>query len=201
MALTVVAAPGAPIAGSDVRDGSNSEENTAVQAVLVHIKTEATPFARVEPLLIHQGWFLALQAIPLAGLVGFTIWRKRHDHLARNPKLRRKMEVQRAMESGLAELRQLAGANETEQFYALLFRLMQEQIGERLDLPASAITEAVLDDRLPQRGASPALIQRLHQLFQISNQARYARAATHQELLSLSSDLEIAVRELQQLTD
>jgi hypothetical protein len=197
--LKVVPTPGAPIAGPDLPDGSDS--GNIAQADIVHIKTEATQFARMEPWLIQQGWFLALQAIPVAGLIGFTIWRKRQDHLARNPKLRRKMEVQRAMESGLAELRQLAGANETEQFYALLFRLMQEQIGERLDLPASAITEAVLDDRLPQRGASPALIQRLHQLFQISNQARYARAATHQELLSLSSDLEIAVRELQQLPD
>jgi hypothetical protein len=88
-----------------------------------------------------------------------------------------------------------------EQFYALLFRLMQEQIGERLELPSSAITEAVLDDRLPQRGASASLIDRLHRLFQISNQARYAPVTTHAELLSLCSELEIAVGELQQLPD
>ena len=199
--LKVVATVGGSMTGASAQNGSASEQATETQADIIHIKTETTQFGRVGPLLIQQGWFLALQAIPLAGLIGFTIWRKRQDHLARNPKLRRKIEVQRTMEVGIAELRHLASGNETEQFYAQLFRLMQEQIGERLNLPASAITEAVLDDRLPQRGASPALIQRLHQLFQISNQARYAPTATNSELLSLCSDLEIAVRELQQLPD
>jgi hypothetical protein len=187
--------------GSTLQNGSEAGEAAETRADIIHIKTETTQFARVGPLLIQQGWFLAVQVIPLAGLIGFTIWRRRQDHLARNPKIRRKIEVQRGMESGIAELRHLASANEAEQFYGLLFRLMQEQIGERLSLPASAITEAVLDDRLPERGASPALIQRLHQLFRISNQARYAPTATHSELLSLCSDLEIAVRELQQLPD
>jgi hypothetical protein len=198
--LKVVAVAGTGSTGSNLQNGSDAGETTETRADIIHIKTENTQFARVEP-LIQQGWFLAVQAIPMAGLIGFTIWRRRQDHLAHNPKIRRKIEVQRGMESGIAELRHLASANETEEFYALLFRLMQEQIGERLSLPASAITEAVLDDRLPQRGAAPALIQRLHKLFQISNQARYAPNATHSELLSLCSDLEIAVRELQQLPD
>ncbi|MGZ8898996.1 MAG: hypothetical protein ACXW3Z_02790, partial [Limisphaerales bacterium] len=91
--------------------------------------------------------------------------------------------------------------NETEQFYALLFRLMQEQIGERLDLPASAITEAALDERLPRRGASLDLVHELHHLFQLSNQARYAPVTTNAELLSISSKLEKALRELQHLPD
>jgi hypothetical protein len=180
---------------------SSDEEPPAVRTDIVHIKADPGKLAALTPPLLTQPWFLFLQAIPLAGIIAFTVWRQRQDQLANNPKLRRKLDVQHTVQNGLAELRQLASAQQSEQFYAVLFRLMQEQIGERLDLPASAITEAVLDDRLPRRGASAELIQDLHHLFQISNQARYAPIKTDAELLALSSKLEKALAELQQLPD
>lgn len=176
-------------------------ETSVARNDIVHIKTEPGVLASLSQPLLRQGWFLLLQAIPLGGVVGLTLWRKRQDQLVRNPKLRRKIEVQHSIRNGLTELRQLASRDRSEEFHALLFRLMQEQIGERLDLPASAITEAVLDERLPRRGASPELIDRLHRLFQVTNQARYAPVATDAEHLALCSDLEKAVAELQQLPD
>ena len=178
-----------------------SEEEPAVREDIVHIKSDPGPIVAVAPPVVQQPWFLLLQAIPLIGIIGVTVWRKRQDNLANNPKLRRKLEVQRTVESGLVELKQLAAAKQAEEFYAQLFRLLQEQLGERLDLPASAITEAALEERLPRRGASPELIDRLHALFQICNQARYAPVRTDAELLSLASDLEKALRDLQQLPD
>ena len=42
----------------------------------------------------------------------------------------------------------------SDEFFAVLFRLLQEQLGERLDLPASAITEAVIEERLSPLGIS-----------------------------------------------
>jgi hypothetical protein len=179
---------------------SDSQDGPVDRSDIVHIKTDLGQLALVAQPLFRDPWFLFLQGIPLAGLVGITLWKKRQDQISRNPKLRRKLEVQQTIQHGLAELRHFANSNETGQFYALLFRLMQEQVGERLDLPASAITEAVLDD-LPRRGASQELVRQLHTLFQLSNQARYAPVSTHAELLSLSSDLEKALNQLQQLPD
>jgi hypothetical protein len=195
-------APGAsPAVSSPTLSNTEAPNEETPRNDIVHIKSDSGPLVALAPPLIQQPWFLVLQTIPLFGVIGLTIWRKKQEQLARNPRLRRKLEVQHTVEAGLAELRALAQSQESEPFYALLFRLMQEQIGERLDLPASAITEAVLDERPPARGASPDLLQRLRQLFQVCNQARYARAATNAELLSLTSDLENALRELQQLPD
>ena len=190
---------GATVSSPSINTGSSDEP--APRNDIVHIKSESGPLVALAPPLIQQPWFLVLQAIPLFGVIGLTLWRKKQEQLARNPRLRRKLEVQRMIEAGLLDLRALAQSQDTENFYALLFRLMQEQIGERLDLPASAITEAVLDERLAARGASADLLQRFHQLFQVCNQARYARTATNAELLSLTSDLENALRELQPLPD
>jgi hypothetical protein len=73
-------------------------------------------------------------------------------------------------------------------------------LGERLDLPATAITEAVLDDRL--QGRAPAdLVGQLHELFQVCNQARYAAHRTSQELMALVPKVETALRDLRQLPD
>ena len=56
------------------------------------------------------------------------------------------------MRAGLARLRELAGQNKADDFFAELIRLLQEKLGERLALPASAITEAVIDEKLRPHG-------------------------------------------------
>ena len=111
------------------------------------------------------------------------------------------METRKTVLHGMHELQTLASRNDAEAFHALVFRLLQEQLGERLDLPSSAITEAVIDERLPRRGASSETIARLHHLFQVCNQARYAPSATGQELLQVRAELETALADLQALPD
>jgi hypothetical protein len=73
-------------------------------------------------------------------------------------------------------------------------------LGERLDLPASAITEAVIDERLRDRNLPLETLNALHELFQTCNLARYASQKTSQELASLIPQLEAVLRELQKLT-
>jgi hypothetical protein len=179
--------------------GAAQEELPQDRTDIVHIKTEPGPMIALAPPLLQRPWFLLLQLVPILGLAGLTWWRKKQDHLANSPRLRRKIEVDKAERAGLHELKQLAHSKQSDRFFALVFRLLQERLGERLDLPASAITEAVLDDPLPRRGATPALQQRLHALFQICNQARFAPVRTDQELLALASELEAVLHELQRL--
>ena len=52
--------------------------------------------------------------------------------------------------------------------------LLQEKLGERLDLPASAITEAAVDEKLRPRGLPDSTLDELRELFQATNLARYA---------------------------
>ena len=76
---------------------------------------------------------------------------------------------------------------------------MQEQLGERLDLPGSAITEEVLDERLKDIGASAELCASLHALFQACNAARYAPAGQSGELAKLAEQFATAVEALRKL--
>ena len=149
-------------------------------------------------LLVRQPWFLGLQVVPVIAWLALFISRKRRESLANNPRLRRQREVAAKIRGGLRELHSLAAAQNSDQFFATLFRLLQEQIGERLDMPASAITEAVIDEGL-RRSMPPSTVDELHDLFQMCNQARYAPQKTSQELSAIIPRVETVLRELQKL--
>ena len=147
--------------------------------------------------MVQQGWFLALQALPLLAWVGALAWRRNADKLANNPRLRRRRQVAQVVREGLPKLRQLATEKQGQEFFATLVHLLQEQLGERLDLPASAITEAVIEERLRPRGLPADTLTQLQELFQTCNLARYAPIQTSQELAALVPKLETVLRELQ----
>ena len=143
--------------------------------------------------------FLAAQSLPVLAWLAAFVWRKRTDSLANNPRLRRQRHVARLIRDGLEDLRRLAAENKSDEFFATLFRLLQEQLGERLDCPASSITEAVIDERLAGLGAPEATLAGLRELFQLCNQARYAPLRTSGELAAVIPQFENAVRELQEV--
>ena len=166
---------------------------------ILHIKPRMELSGVAVPLLVSRPWFLVLQGVPAFVWLTLLAWRKRGESLANNPRLRRQREVAQRIREGLKELRVHAGAQQSDAFFATLFRLLQEQLGERLDLPASAITEAVIDERLRGRGLSDDVLKSLHELFQTCNLARYAPLKSGQELAALIPKLEGALRVLQQL--
>ena len=178
--------------------GSPAAEAPAAQDI-VHIKPRLGRVVSSSAPWIERPWFLALQSVPVLALLGAVFWRRRTDALANNPRLRRQQQVEHLVRQGLGQLRQLAAQRQSDEFFATVFRLMQEQIGERLDLPASAITEAIIDDKLRGRGLTEGAAESLHQLFQQCNQARYAPVESKHELEAVIPKLESALRELQEV--
>ncbi len=197
--LSIRPGPAAPAQPTILAGPAQPQDAPPPAKDIVHIKSRPGLVAQIRPPLLVRPWFLALQGLPLALWLAAILWRKRQDKLAKDPRLRRRLRVEQVVRAGMRELTRLAAANQTEEFFAAVFRLLQEQLGERLDLPASAITEAVLDERLLGRGAPPELLSSLHDLFQVCNQVRYAPQRTSQELLALAPKVENALRQLQVL--
>ncbi len=175
------------------------EQDTTAAPDIVHIKPRMGQLAQITPPLPVRPWFIAVQAIPVLGWVGSLAWRRHREKLANNPRLRRKRYVFQVTQKGITELQGFAKDNNSEQFFATLFRLLQEQVGERLDLPASAITEAVIDEHLVPRGAPENVTSRLRQLFDKCNLARYAPVSTSEELSAIVPVFESVVSELREL--
>ena len=156
------------------------------------LRSETVPF-------IARPAFLALQSLPVLAFVAAFIWRQRTDSLANNPRRRRQRAVAQIISSGLLDLKKSAAENKPDEFFATLFRLLQEQLGERLDCPASAITENVIEEQPVLRNAPPATRDGLRELFQLCNQARYAPVRGTAELNSVAAQFQKIIGELQDL--
>ncbi len=196
--LLVVTAVGATplptVAGTKAPAG----ENQAPQDILP-IRQNLGSLAPAGAPLVMRPAFLALQTVPVIAFLAALVWRKRADNLVNNPRLRRQRAVAQLIAGGLDDLNKFAAENKSNEFFAMLFRLLQELLGERLDCPAISITEADVDNRLVALGAKPETMNALRELFQACNQARYAPIQTSQELTALAAKFKKAAGELQDL--
>ena len=203
MPLAVHAAGSTPMPAIAANQNS-AQQNQAQQDILPIKETLGTlaliPAGRDsgEP-LISKPVFLAAQAVPVLAFFAAFVWRKRADSLANNPRLRRQRAVAQLVASGMDDLKKYAAANQPDEFFAMLFRLLQEQLGERLDCPASAITENVVEEHSLLRAAPNALRDGLREQFQLCNQARYAPVRGTAELNSVAAQFEKLISELQEL--
>jgi hypothetical protein len=186
-----------PLAANGTRA---SQDNQPATHDIISIKQRIGEVAQITPPLLRQRWFVALQGVPLLAFIGAVAWRKRSESLANNPRLRRQRLVAQLIRDGLNDLRKFAVENNSDAFFATLFRLLQEQIGERLDVPASAITEAVVDERLRSLSVPEKTLADLHELFQMCNLARYAPIKSSRELAAIIPKVETALREIQEVT-
>jgi tetratricopeptide (TPR) repeat protein len=181
-----------------IASGTPSPDAQQQNQDIVHIKPLPGRIGVITPPLIRQPPYLALQGLaPLAWLCA-VVWRRRKDKLAASPRLRRRREVARLVRDGLADLSRLAAANDVEKFYSAVLRLLQEQLGERLDLPAPAITEAVLEDC---KGLDASGVASARELFHACEQYRYTPEHTAQELASLIPKVRTVLEVLRNVRD
>jgi hypothetical protein len=189
---------GATMMPTIAANNNSAAENQTPPDILL-IKENLGTLTNNSAPLISQPAFLTLQTLPVLAFLAAFIWRKRADNLANNPRLRRKIAVEKLMQTGIADLQKFAAQNNSEEFFALLFRLLQEQLGERLDCPATAITENVVEENSILRDVNETTRKDLRELFQLCNQARYAPVRGTAELNSVASQFEKTARELQEV--
>jgi hypothetical protein len=194
----VVKAAGATPMPTMVVNKNQSPENQTPQDILP-IKEKLGKLSHSGNPLVAQPAFLVTQSLPVLAFLAAFIWRKRTDNLANNPRLRRQRAVAALVASGMDELKKYAAANKPDEFFATLFRLLQEQLGERLDCPASAITENVIEEHPVLRGAPKATLDALREQFQLCNQARYAPVRGSSELNSVAAQFEKLIGALREV--
>jgi hypothetical protein len=188
--------PGGTTIAPTIAASRDTNEKPATTQDIVPIKQRFGKMtANAQPILTRP-WFLALQAVPALAFFGALTWRKRGESLANNPRLRRKRLVEQIMRNGSQQMKRLADENKSDEFFGAMFRLLQEQIGERLDLPASAITEAVVEENLRPRDVSRPTLHMVQELFQTCNLARYAPLKSSEELHGVLQRFEAAVAAL-----
>jgi hypothetical protein len=198
-AVPLTVRPGGSTPSPQTLAGRGSGETPPPRQDIVPIRQRLGGVGQVSAPLVTQPWFLAAQAVPVAAFFAAFLWRRRSDALANNPRLRRQRHVAQVVSEGLKDLERFAAENKSDEFFATLFRLMQERLGERLDCPASAITEAAIDERLDSAGVDESTLAALRDLFQACNVARYAPVRSSQELAAFVPKAEKTLNELREV--
>jgi tetratricopeptide (TPR) repeat protein len=179
-----------------IATGATPQDAQQMNQEIVHIKPQPGALRTPAPPLVLQPLFLAYQALPPLAWIGVLLWRRQKDKLANNPRLRRRRDVARLVREGLAQLPAHAAANDTERFHSTVLRLLREQLGERLDLPAPAITGAVLEQL---NGLDAGQRDLLRELFRACDQYRYTPEHSSQALASLIPKVKTALDALQKI--
>ena len=166
---------------------------------LRHIKTRpGTWLGSTTPFLLSP-WFVGVQTVPLLAWFSVLVTRRRAERIQSNPLRRRKVLVEQVVRAGRKELRKHADQSNADAFFGTAFRLLQERLGERLNLPASSITESVIDDSLPSVSNDESLRASLHTMFQLCNHARYAPDQSRSELKDLIPKIDEVLGKLNKL--
>ncbi|MBM3823759.1 MAG: protein BatD [Verrucomicrobia bacterium] len=160
---------------------------------IVHIKPHPGTLAAISTPWIERPLYWLLTVLPLLGWIGAAIWKSQNDRIERDPRLRRRMEVDRREAEGMAVLRQDADRSDSQAFFAGAFRLLQDRLGQKLDLPAASITESVIEEHLEKLGAPMELCADLRALLQACDQARFAPVQSASELRSWLDRLELGL--------
>jgi hypothetical protein len=170
--------------------GNSSPDGEPAHRDIVHIKPRLGPLAQTQLIAPLRPHLLALQLLPVLTWTFAALWLQRRHRLASDPKLRRQREVNRRVREGLRHLTEHAQREETDAFFSTLFRLLQERIGERLDLPAAGITPDSALPQLSQSGVDEETLSDLDHLFQLCDQARFTPDHTSADMLSLIPQIE-----------
>ncbi|MBI1841164.1 MAG: protein BatD [Verrucomicrobia bacterium] len=197
--LTAATAPTLPLPmlGTNAAGGSGS----TLAPALAHIRPELGSIVALPPAAWRQPWYLIAQLLPFGLWATLRAGRWRAETLGRNPRLLRRKQAEKEVAEGLRQMKDCAQRNEGDVFFAAMSRVLRCQIGERLDIPESGITESVIREKLLRRGLSEAEAEGMEELFRMINQHRYAPSTSPAELSELIPKAREAIEALRRLRE
>ena len=181
--LSAASAPTLPMPTLGTNGAGSS--GSAPTPALIHIRPELGSIGVLAPATWRQPWFLIVQLFPFGLWATLRIGRWRTETLGRNPRLQRRKQAEKIVAAGFSEMKGCAERNEGDAFFNALGRTLRCQIGERLNISESGITENIVREKLAPRGLSETDGAALEELFRLMNQHRYAPTTTPAELSSL----------------
>ena len=175
--------PALPAASASAAKPTNAAPELA--PLKPHLGAVVPAFAT--PWLARPLYYALAALAPLAWLSAL-VWHRRSQRRSADLEAARRAQLARSIEQGLAQLATHARNQNGEAFFAALFRLLQDLVALKTGLPPAAVTEGVLETGLAGAGVPGPILERLHGLFQVCNQARYTRLGGASDLENLRAE-------------
>lgn len=172
------------VVGAPVATGPEHEEP---RRDIIYIKDSPGKMAKAGYRIYKDKFFLAALAIPLLFLIALYMVHARNERLRRDTRYARRLRAVRLAKRVGKTLKRQLDINDPKVFYEAFFKALQEYLADRLHMPRGGITADIVDRALCLEGIDPQVLRKVANLFNICDEARFARVEINE--MKMADDL------------
>ncbi|MBU4149223.1 MAG: BatD family protein [Candidatus Omnitrophica bacterium] len=154
--------------------GLTKEEVRLLKKDIAYIKTSVPRLRPRDAFLYKNKIFIAFNIFPLLLLILFYISEVHKERLRTDIGYARSRRARGMAAKRLKAAKGIMLKHDVKAFYAEINRAVIEYVADKLNIPHASITKDILEIRLEEKGCSRENIERLKELFDICDMARFA---------------------------
>lgn len=140
---------------------------------IVPLKDSVGSIGRYDMRFYRNNIFIVLGIMPVLAVLAASIIRRRMEFLLANPKYAAMLRASKKARARVVKAQELSARGRADEFYGMIFNIMQIYLGERAIIPEAGITAKVLDE-MPDSGMSPDVYSKIKKIFSDCYMAKYA---------------------------
>ncbi len=163
-----------------------------------HIRTDV-PVSDAWMPLYARGIFMLLAPMPLLAVGAVALLQRRRQRFAADVALARSSRARAVARKRLAQAERLLAEGKHQEFYAEAQRAVLQYVGDKLNAPVAGLTHAALRQQLDAAGANEDTRERLVQLLEHCDAARFAPGSfTPERMRSTLQEVESLVMAMEE---
>jgi len=167
--------------------GLTKEEVKLLKKDIRHIKGSIPDLKPRDYFLYKNRIFLLLNILPLVLLAFLYIYELHRKRLMTDIGYARSRRARGVASKRLRKARAVMSKGDVKGFYAEIYKATIEYIADKLNIPHPSITKDILGERLKEKGILGEVIEKLKELFDICDMARFAPSEVHTKGAAVAS--------------
>lgn len=141
---------------------------------IVYIKDHIGQVVKKDKYLYRDPLFIGAQFVPL--FIFFLMYGmyRRNERMRTDERYARFMSAPRSAKSGIAKARAYLAKNNIVHFYDVVFRTLQEYLGNKLGIPKGNVTGRNVEEKFKNFGGDEGIAKMVRDVFMGCDMARYA---------------------------
>lgn len=148
---------------------------------IIYIKETIGSIHKKGVYLYKSKVFIFMLVLPLLLLAGFLIIQARFSKIKSDLGYARSLKAPKNARRGLRMIEQSLNEGNREKFYNNVFKTLKEYLGDKFGLPVAGITIDIVDQVLELKGIDREILQKIKELFNDCDVARYAPSSISKE--------------------
>lgn len=143
---------------ASVTGGMSKQDVRLLGQDIRFIAISQAPFEKIGTHNYTQPWFIALFALPLAGLAGVMLYQKQQEKLATNVAYARSRKANKTAHKHLQAAKKLLGSGDGKSFYAEVQKAMMGFLGNKLNVAEAKLVTEDIEQLLQSKNVPPQTI-------------------------------------------